>query len=120
MKTQQIGIGKVADDLSVKAEDSRHRVNKSSWRHHFGTWFWANNSVTPAAKRATCLLCQKTVSASNTTNLRSHLTVAHKNGLIKHLRADEALVPGSYVTLKSQKGRFWAGREVQGRIQESP
>ena len=50
--------GKVADDKTVKAEDSRYRVNESPWRHHFGKLFW-DNSVTPAAKRATCLLCQK-------------------------------------------------------------
>ena len=31
--------GKAADDKSVKAEDSRHRVNESPWRHHFGKWF---------------------------------------------------------------------------------
>jgi hypothetical protein len=97
--------GKVACDKSVKAEDSRQRVNESPWRHHFGKWFW-DNTVTPAAKRATCLLCQKTVSASSTTNLRSHLTAAHKNVLIKDLRADEAMDPGSYVTLKSLKEDF--------------
>jgi hypothetical protein len=44
----------------VKAEgkgDGRLRVNESPWRHHFGKWFW-DNSVTPAAKRVVCLLCQ--------------------------------------------------------------
>ena len=62
--------------------------------------------MTPAAKRATCLLCQKTVSASSTTNLRSHLTASHKNILMKDLRADEPMDPGSYVTLKSLKEDF--------------
>ncbi len=41
----------------VKVEASRNRVNESPWRHHFGKWFW-DNTVTPAAKRAVCLLCQ--------------------------------------------------------------
>jgi hypothetical protein len=50
--------GKVADDKHAKAENSRQRVNESPCRHHFGKWFW-DNSVPPAAKRATCLLCQK-------------------------------------------------------------
>ena len=95
----------VADDKSVKAENSRHRVNESPWRHQFGKWLW-DNSVTPAAKRATCLLCQKTISASSTTNLRSHITVAHKNVLIKDLRVDEDLDTGSYVTRKSLKEDF--------------
>ena len=62
--------------------------------------------MTPAAKRATCLLCQKTNSVSITSNLCSHLTDAHKNVLIKNLPADEALDPGSYVTLKSLKEDF--------------
>ena len=48
--------GKVADDKSVKTEDSRQRVNESPWRRHFGKWFW-DKYVTPTAKRATCLLC---------------------------------------------------------------
>ena len=97
--------GKVADDKHAKAENSRQRVNESPCRHHFGKWFW-DNSVPPAAKRATCLLCRKTVSASSTTNLRSHLTAAHKNALIKDLRADEPMDPRSYVTLKSLKEDF--------------
>ena len=48
--------GKVADNNSVKAEDYGQRVNESPWRHHFRKWFW-NNSITPTAKSATCLLC---------------------------------------------------------------
>ncbi len=43
---------------------------------------------------------------SCTTNLRSHLTAAHKKVLIKNLRVDEAMDPGSYVTLKSLKEDF--------------
>ena len=46
--------------IQVKAEskgEGRLRVNESPWRHHFGKWFW-DNGVTPAAKRADCLLCQ--------------------------------------------------------------
>ena len=39
-----------------KVEANQLRVNESPWRHHFGKWFW-DNSVTPAAKRAVCLLC---------------------------------------------------------------
>ncbi len=62
--------------------------------------------MTSAAKRATCLLCQKIVSASSTTNLHSHLTAAHKKVLNKDLRADEAMDTGSYVTLKSLKEDF--------------
>ncbi len=41
----------------VKVEANRNRVNESPWRHHFGKWFW-DNTVTPDAKRAVCLLCQ--------------------------------------------------------------
>ena len=48
----------------------------------------------------------ETVLASSTTNLRSHLTVAHKNVLNKDLREDEPNDPGSYVTLKSLKEDF--------------
>ncbi len=36
--------------------EERLRVNESPWRNHFGKRFW-DNSVTPAAKRAACLLC---------------------------------------------------------------
>ena len=46
-----------ATSSQVKLEVNRLRVNESPWRHHFGKWFW-DNSVTPAAKRAVCLLCQ--------------------------------------------------------------
>jgi len=42
---------------STKVEVNRLRVNESPWRHHFGKWFW-DNTVTPVAKRAVCLLCQ--------------------------------------------------------------
>ncbi len=42
---------------AVKVEANQARVNDSTWRHHFGKWFW-DNTVTPAAKRAVCLLCQ--------------------------------------------------------------
>jgi hypothetical protein len=39
----------------IKVEATRNRVNEYSWRHHFGEWF-RNNTVTPVAKRAVCLL----------------------------------------------------------------
>ena len=40
-----------------KLDAIRSRVNESPWRHHFGKWFW-DNSVSPATKRAVCLICQ--------------------------------------------------------------
>ncbi len=77
--------------------------------------------MTPVAKRASCLLCPKIVSTSSTTNFRSHLTAAHKNVLIKDMRADEALDPESHVTLESLKEDFGSVEKYkQGRIQESP
>ena len=87
---KDISNGKAANDKVIKAEESRHRINESPWRHHFGKWLW-DNSVSPAAKRATCLRCQKIVSKSSTTNLRSHLYDAHKNVIIKYLRVDESM-----------------------------
>ena len=62
--------------------------------------------MTPVVQCATCLLNKKTVSASSATNLRSHLTAAHNDVLIKDLRADEPMDPGSYLTLKSLKEDF--------------
>jgi len=41
----------------IMVEATRNGVNESPWRHHFEKWFW-DNTVTPAAKRAVCLLCQ--------------------------------------------------------------
>ena len=43
----------------LKLDANRTRVNESPWRHHFGKWFW-DNTVSPAAKRAVCLICQVT------------------------------------------------------------
>ena len=101
------------EEKTAKADEPKQRVNESPWRHHFGKWFW-DNSVSPATKRVTCLLCQKTVSASSTTNMRSHLTAAHKNVIIKELRADETMDPGSHSTLKTLKEYYGAVEKYNG------
>ena len=67
----------------------------------------------------TCLLCQKTISASSTTSLRSHLTVAHKNVLIENMCADEALDPGSYVTLKSLMEDFGSVEKYKDKFKKA-
>jgi hypothetical protein len=60
----------------------------------------------PFAKRAKCLLSTKTTLASSTNNIRSRLRDARNNVSNKDMRADEALYPGSCVTLKSLKDNF--------------
>jgi len=45
-----------SSNILIKVEATRNSVNDSSWRHHFGKWFWGN-IVTPAAKQAVFLLC---------------------------------------------------------------
>lgn len=102
----------------VKATCARTRVNESPYKNHFGSWFW-DNSTTPASKRAVCLHCQKTVSASSTSNLKSHLLASHKTLLVKEMRADETLGPGNITTLQSLKEDYGAVEKYQGAAKRS-
>jgi hypothetical protein len=84
----------------VKGKRSRARSNSSPYSVHFTDWYW-DNTCTPAAKRSACKHCGDLVSASSTTNFRSHLVNRHKELLIEELRADEVQNPANVSTLAS-------------------
>ncbi len=46
--------------------------------------------------------------------MRSHLTLAHKNVIIKELRVDETMDPGSHSTLKTLKEDYGAVEKYNG------
>ena len=96
----------------------RERTNESIVWDHFGRWYW-DNSVAPAAKRAECKLCNKVISASSTTNLRTHLAAAHKHILLEEIRADETLEVGQQPTLMSLKKDFGAVEKYKGDFKNS-
>jgi len=61
------------------SQSHRSRQNASNgWDHFNGgpgnpeKWYW-DNSTTPASKRSNCNLCNVHVTASSTTNLRTHM-----------------------------------------------
>ncbi len=52
------------------------------------------------------MLCDKTVSAASTTNLRAHLQAKQSDLVLKELRADETIEVGKIATLATLKGDF--------------
>ena len=50
-----------------------------------------------------CELCDKTVSAATTTNLRAHLQAKHGDLVLKELRANEILEVGKIATFATVK-----------------
>ncbi len=93
--------------VESRGSGSRSRQNASIiWAHFNGgpeepeKWYW-DNSTTLTSKRSICILCNTHVSASSTTNLRTHMQSAHKDNVINELKADEPLEVGKCVTLKS-------------------
>lgn len=105
-------------DLDRELKRKRERTNESIVWDHFGSWYW-DNSVVPAAKRAECKLCNKVISASSTTNLRTHLAAAHKHILLEEIRADETLEVGQQPTLKSLRKDFGAVEKFKGEFKNS-
>jgi len=80
-------------DLYRELKRKRERTKESIVWDHFGSSYW-DNTVAPAPKRAECRLCNKVISASWTTKLRTHLADAHKHILLEEIRADETLEVG--------------------------
>ena len=102
----------------------RSRQNASIvWDHFNGgpgnpeNWYW-DNSTTPASKRSICNICGTHVSASSTTNLRTHMQSAHKDFVIKELKADETLEVGMCSTLKSLKHDYAAIEKFSGDFKQ--
>jgi hypothetical protein len=105
-------------------QSNRSRQNASIvWDHFNGgpgnkeKWYW-DNSTTPASKRSICSICNTHVSASSTTNLRTHMQSAHKDYVIKELKANETLEVGKCVTLKSLKEDFGAVEKYSGSFKQ--
>ena len=99
------------------SQSHRSRQNASIvWDHLNGKpgipekWYW-DNSTTPFSKRSISSLCTVHVSASSTTNLRTHVQLAHKDVVIKELKAYATLEVGKCVTLKSMKEDFGASEK---------
>ena len=104
----------------VISSASRSRQNESIvWSHFHGgpgakhKWFWDNSTV-PASKRSICVLCDKTVSAATTTNLRAHLQAKHSDLVLKELRADETLEVGKIATLATLKEDYGSVEKYTG------
>ena len=53
-------------------------------------------------------MCDKTVLAASTTNLRAHLQSKHTDLVLKELRADDTLEVGKIATLATLKEDFGA------------
>ncbi len=113
-------VSKVAEPKTSIASASRSRQNESIvWSHFHGgpgakeKWFW-DNTTTPASRRSICVLCDKTVSATSTTNLRAHLQSKHTDLVLKELRADETLEVGKIATLDTLKEDFGAIDKFSG------
>ena len=70
--------------------------------------WYLDDSTTSTSKMSICSLCNVHVSASSTTNLRTHMQLAHKDVVIKELKADETLKVGKCVTMKSRKEDYGA------------
>ena len=107
-------VAKAAKPKTSSASASRSRQNESIvWSHFHGgpgakeKWFW-DNTTTPASKRSICVLCDKTVSAASTTNLRAHLQAKHTDLVLRELRADESLEVGKIATLATLKEDYGA------------
>ena len=116
---------KAAKPKKSSASASRSRQNESIvWSHFHGgpgakeKWFW-DNTTTPASKRSICVLCDKTISAASTTNLRAHLQAKHTDLVLKELRADETLEVGKIATLATLKEDFGAVEKFSGSFKAS-
>ena len=83
----------------------KSRVNESPFKSHFYDPFWDTTAV-PAAKRALCNHCNKTISAASSTNMKSHLAAKHRDVIVKELAAHESLDPSDIQPLKSLKADF--------------
>lgn len=113
-------VAKAAEHKTSTSSASRSRQNESIvWSHFHGgpgnpeKWFW-DNTTTPASKRSFCVLCDKTVSAASTTNLRAHLQAKHTDLVLKELRADESLEVGKIATLATLKEDYGAVEKFSG------
>ena len=96
----------------------RSRVNESPFKSHFYDPFW-DTTVVPAAKRALCNHCNKTVSAASSMNIRSHLAAKHNDVIVKELATDESLDRSNMQTMKTLKADFNSVEKCKDGLQKS-
>jgi hypothetical protein len=125
LKATETHVDAEKKTASGYVSSSRSRQNESIvWSHFSGgpgaklKWFW-DNTTSPASKRSICLLCNNTVSAASTTNLRQHLQGKHTDLMLKELRADETLEVGKIATLASLKEDFGSVEKYSGPFKVS-
>jgi hypothetical protein len=113
---------KATEPKTSSTSASRSCLNESIvWSHFHGgpgakeKWFW-DNTTTPASKRSICVLCDKTILATSTTNLRAHLQAKHTDLNLKELRTDESLEVGKIATLATLKEDYGVVENFQGLL----